>query len=76
MPQPFNNAVITNAGTQVITRAQAGEEIRIEFTHIAVGDGIYEESEKTMPFLQEQTELRSQKIFIHCQILTYIRNIA
>ena len=61
MPQPFNNAVITNAGTQVITRAQAGEEIRIEFTHIAVGDGIYEESEKTMPFLQEQTELRSQK---------------
>ena len=61
MPQPFNNAVITNAGAQVITRAQAGEEIRIEFTCIAVGDGIYEESEKTMSFLRGQTALRSQK---------------
>lgn len=61
MPQPFNNAVITNAGAQVITRAQAGEETRIEFTHIAIGDGIYEETEKTMSFLQDQTALRSQK---------------
>ena len=61
MPQPFNNAVITNAGAQVITRAQAGEETRIEFTHIAIGDGVYEESEKTMQFLQGQTALRSQK---------------
>lgn len=61
MPQPFNNAVITNAGAQVITRAQAGEETRIEFTHIAIGDGVYDESEKTMQFLQGQTALRSQK---------------
>ncbi len=61
MPQPFNNAVITDAGAQVITKAQAGEGIRIEFTHIAVGDGVYEESEKTMPFLRGQTALRSQK---------------
>ena len=31
MPQPFNNAVMTNAGARLLTRAQAGE-IKIEFT--------------------------------------------
>ena len=38
MPQPFNNAVMTNAGARLLTRAQAGE-IKIEFTRIAVGNG-------------------------------------
>ena len=40
MPQPFNNAVMTNAGARLLTRAQAGE-IKIEFTRIAVGNGNY-----------------------------------
>lgn len=61
MPQPFNSAVITNAGAQLITRVQLGENIKIEFTRIAVGDGVYTEYEKEMSYLQEQIELKSQK---------------
>ena len=40
MPQPFNNAVMTNGGANLLTRAQAGE-IKIEFTRIVVGNGSY-----------------------------------
>ena len=45
MPQPFNNAVMTNAGARLLTRAQAGE-IKIEFTRIATGNGSYTAAEK------------------------------
>lgn len=58
MPQPFNNAVITNGGARLLTRAQAGE-LKIEFTKIAVGSGDYTEDEKTLAFLQSQTGLKS-----------------
>lgn len=60
MPQPFNNAVMTNAGARLLTRAQAGE-IRIEFTRIAVGSGSYTAAEKTLDALQKQTALKSLK---------------
>lgn len=60
MPQPFNNAVMTNAGARLLTRAQAGE-IKIEFTRIAVGDGNYTAAEKTLEALQKQTALKSLK---------------
>ena len=60
MPQPFNNAVITNAGARLLTRAQAGD-IRIEFTRIAVGDGFYSDSEKEIHSLQGQESLKSPK---------------
>lgn len=60
MPQPFTNAVMTKEGAKLLTRAQAGE-INIEFTRIAIGSGLYEENEKTMPVLQEATGLRQEK---------------
>jgi len=60
MPQPFNNAVMTNAGAKLLTRAQAGE-IKIEFTRIVTGDGTYSVSEKTLSALQARTALKSQK---------------
>lgn len=60
MPQPFNNAVMTNAGARLLTRAQAGE-IKIEFTRIAVGNGEYTADEKTLAALQKQTALKSLK---------------
>ncbi len=60
MPQPFQNAVITNAGANLLTRAQAGEA-NIEFTRIAIGDGIYTETEKEVPSLQAQSALKSEK---------------
>ena len=60
MPQPFNNAVMTNAGARLLTRAQAGE-IKIEFTRIAVGNGEYTADEKTLAALQKQTALKLLK---------------
>lgn len=60
MPQPFNNAVMTNAGARLLTRAQAGE-IKIEFTRIAVGNGNYTAAEKTLDALQKRTALKSLK---------------
>ena len=60
MPQPFNNAVMTNSGANLLTRAQAGE-VKIEFTRIATGNGSYTAEEKTLAFLQGVTGLRSIK---------------
>ncbi len=60
MPQPFNNAVMTNGGARLLTRAQAGE-IKIEFTRIATGSGIYTEAEKKLAALQARTELKEPK---------------
>ena len=60
MPQPFNNAVITNAGAKLLTRAQAGE-IKMEFTRIAIGSGNYTEDEKMIGALQKQIALKSLK---------------
>lgn len=60
MPQPFNNAVMTNSGAALLTRAQAGE-IKIEFTRIATGNGSYTADEKTLAKLQQATKLKSQK---------------
>ncbi len=60
MPQPFNNAVMTRDGAMLLSRAQAGE-IKIKFTRIGTGNGIYSTEEKTFPVLQEQKELKSLK---------------
>lgn len=58
MPQPFNSAIMTNGGAQLLTKAQAGK-VKIEFTKIEIGDGIYTAEEKTLDYLQEQTGLKS-----------------
>lgn len=58
MPQPFENAVMTNAGIKLLNEAQNGE-CKIEFTRIAVGDGIY--SDKTGDTLAQLTELKNEK---------------
>lgn len=60
MPQIYNNAVMTNAGAKLLTRAQANE-IRIEFTRIAVGNGTYSSGEKTKASLQTRTALKALK---------------
>ncbi|MCM1026080.1 MAG: phage tail protein [Roseburia sp.] len=60
MPQPFNNAVMTNAGARLLTRAQAGE-VKIQFTRIATGNGTYSAAEKTLAALQARAALKSQK---------------
>lgn len=60
MPQPFKNAVITNDGARLLTRAQAGE-IKIEFTRMAVGNGDYSASEKSLESLQNVEGLKSLK---------------
>lgn len=60
MPQPFNSAIMTNSGANLLLRAQFGE-IRIEFTRMAIGNGVYDEEEKSLNALQERTELKSEK---------------
>lgn len=60
MPQPFNNAVMTDKGAALLTRAQAGE-IKIEFTRIATGNGTYTAAEKELAALQARTALKAQK---------------
>lgn len=60
MPQPFKNAVITNDGARLLTRAQAGE-VKIEFTRMAVGNGDYSPTEKTLESLQNMGGLKSLK---------------
>lgn len=60
MPQPFNEAVITNGGAQLLTRAQAGE-IKIQFTRIVTGNGTYTPEEKTLSMLQKCSALKAQK---------------
>lgn len=60
MPQPFNNAIMTNSGANLLLRAQFGE-IKIEFTRMAIGNGVYEDEEKSLDALQERTELKSEK---------------
>ncbi len=60
MPQPFKNAVITNDGARLLTRAQAGE-VKIEFTRIVVGDGDYTPDEKALESLQDMRGLKSPK---------------
>lgn len=60
MPQLFNNAVMTNKGADLLVRAQAGQ-IKLQFTRMAVGNGAYASSEKTIQALQKATKLKSQK---------------
>lgn len=60
MPQPFMNAVMTDEGARLLTRAQAGK-IKIQFTRIVVGNGSYTAAEKTLSSLQTRTALKSEK---------------
>ena len=60
MPQPFINAVMTNAGAEILTRSQAGEGA-VVFTRIVTGDGVYEDSEKNITVLQRVTALKNAK---------------
>ncbi len=60
MPQLFHSAVITNAGIQLLLKAQAGEA-KIEFTKLKTGNGSYAEEEKEASVLQEMTDLKSVK---------------
>lgn len=60
MPQPYNNAVMTDAGAMLLTQAQAGK-ITIEFTRMVTGNGSYTAQEKTLAALQKRTALKAQK---------------
>lgn len=60
MPQPMNNAVMTNGAAMLLTKAQAGL-CKIKFTRIAVGCGIYTDNEKAMSALQLATALKDER---------------
>ncbi len=58
MPQPFNRAQMTDSGAALLTKAQAGQ-CNIEFTRMAIGDGVYTEEEETPEELKKMTNLKS-----------------
>lgn len=60
MPQLYNDAVITDMGVRLLNRAQAGEA-GIQFTRIAVGDGVYTAQEREMSALYKSTALKSER---------------
>lgn len=60
MPQPFNAAVMTNAGAELLTKAQAGQ-CTIEFTKMSIGNGVYSDTEKTTESLQKRIILKAEK---------------
>ncbi len=59
MPQIFNDAVMTTDGKALLSREIAGE-CMIQITRMAVGNGIYTESEKTIEELQTMTGLKNE----------------
>lgn len=60
MPQLYNDAVITDAGVRLLNKAQAGGA-QMQFTRIAVGNGIYTAQEKELSALHKSTGLKSEK---------------
>ena len=58
MPQPFGSAIMTNAGAALLTKVQSGA-CKMQFTRMAIGDGVYAADEKTVSALQQQTGLKS-----------------
>ena len=56
----FYNAVMTNGGAALLTAALAGTA-KIQFTHMAAGDGQYTEEERDPAVLQQATTLKSLK---------------
>jgi hypothetical protein len=58
MAQNYASAVLTNAGAELLARAQAGLTT-INFTKIVTGDGVY--IDKSVDALKVRTSLKSQK---------------
>lgn len=60
MPQPYGKAVMTDGGAALLCKAQAGK-IKIEFTRVVTGSGVYSTTEKTLEALQARSALKEQK---------------
>lgn len=62
MPMPFQKAVTTEKGVELLNRSQAGEGV-ITFVAIATGNGVYSELEKRSENLRKSTNLKANKNF-------------
>lgn len=62
MPMPFQKAVTTEKGVELLNRSQAGEGV-ITFLAIATGSGVYSETEKSPESLKKSTNLKVSKNF-------------
>ena len=60
MPQPFNPAVMTAEGEALLAKAAVGE-CKIAYVCMAVGCGIYSDTEKTADALKERRALKLKK---------------
>ena len=62
MPMPFQKAVTTEKGVELLNRSQAGEGV-ITFVAIATGNGVYSELEKRPENLRKSINLKASKNF-------------
>lgn len=60
MPQPFNDAIITEGGAALLLKIETGTA-RLEVTKIVVGDGAYSEAEKSPANLRKKSALKHQR---------------
>lgn len=60
MPQPFNPAVMTTEGEALLAKATVGQ-CKIEYVCMAVGNGVYSDTEKTPEELKERKALKLKK---------------
>jgi hypothetical protein len=60
MPQPFNDAIITDRGAALLARVESSAA-RLEITKVVVGDGTYPAAEKEPASLRGKTALKHQR---------------
>jgi len=58
MAQSFTSAYITKDGMNMLLRAQAGS-LELSFTKAVIGNGTYQESEKTIEVMESMTSLKN-----------------
>ena len=58
MPQPFNDAIITEKGEALLLNVETGTA-SLEITKIVVGDGVFSTAEKTAANLRKRTALKN-----------------
>lgn len=60
MPQPYRDAVITDAGAELLARIESGTA-SLEVTKVVVGSGSYSSAEKQPSSLRGRTALKAEK---------------
>ena len=60
MPQPFEQAVLTSKGEELLAKVTAGQG-QIEYVCMSIGSGVYSAAEKEQEALKERVGLKAEK---------------